>query len=246
MKNSSYKFLIIFVFILLLGVGYAVVSSVGLSISGSSSVADETLDVVFTGEYSVSNSSIGSATVVADSRSASFEVTDIKLNQSVTFYYTIKNKETDIAANVSITSTGSNDYYSITTKEIDSLASSFTLNPNYSKKVAVTVRMIKTPITEDENTAKFTVTLGAVPVETDAIEIIEFDIYDQWYYQAVEGMTWREWVDSEYNIGGLYIEGDYIRFIDSYISIHIDGEKVYCDEIINPEEDYSLVDVPHE
>ena len=106
--------------------------------------------------------------------------------------------------------------------------------------------MIKTPITEDENTAKFTVTLGAVPVETDAIEIIEFDIYDQWYYQAVEGMTWREWVDSEYNIGGLYIEGDYIRFIDSYISIHIDGEKVYCDEIINPEEDYSLVDVPDE
>ena len=141
---------------------------------------------------------------------------------------------------------GSNDYYSITTKEIDSLASSFTLNPNYSKKVAVTVRMIKTPITEDENTAKFTVTLGAVPVETDAIEIIEFDIYDRWYYQAVEGMTWREWVDSEYNIGGLYIEGDYIRFIDSYISIHIDGEKVYCDEIINPEEDYSLVDVPDE
>ena len=134
MKSSSYKFLIIFVFILLLGVGYAVVSSVGLSISGSSSVADETLDVVFTGEYSVSNSSIGSATVVADSRSASFEVADIKLNQSVTFYYTIKNKETDIAANVSITSTGSNDYYSITTKEIDSLSSSFTLNPNYSKK----------------------------------------------------------------------------------------------------------------
>ena len=34
MKNSSYKFLIIFVFILLLGVGYAVVSSVGLSVAG--------------------------------------------------------------------------------------------------------------------------------------------------------------------------------------------------------------------
>lgn len=41
--------------------------------------------------------------------------------------------------------------------------------------------------------------------------IISFTIYDT-SYQAVEGMTWQEWVNSEYNTGNAFsIEGGSVK-----------------------------------
>ena len=40
--------------------------------------------------------------------------------------------------------------------------------------------------------------------------IITFTI-DGVEYQAEEGMTWGEWVDSEYNTDSYYIENTYVR-----------------------------------
>ena len=47
-------------------------------------------------------------------------------------------------------------------------------------------------------------------VEEDGAKLISFTIKGT-TYQAEEGMTWGEWVASDYNIGGMYVEGNYIR-----------------------------------
>lgn len=44
----------------------------------------------------------------------------------------------------------------------------------------------------------------------ETITLISFTI-DGTTYQAEEGMTWAEWVESEYNIGGYYAYGIYVR-----------------------------------
>jgi hypothetical protein len=45
---------------------------------------------------------------------------------------------------------------------------------------------------------------------TDAVELISFTV-DGTSYQAEDGMTWREWVESEYNTGGFYISNSAIH-----------------------------------
>lgn len=44
-------------------------------------------------------------------------------------------------------------------------------------------------------------------VEADAVEMISFTIDGQ-EYQAKEGMTWAEWIDSQYNTNGLVLVQD--------------------------------------
>ena len=54
------------------------------------------------------------------------------------------------------------------------------------------------------------------------IELISFTI-DGDHYEAEDGMTWGEWVDSEYNTGGAYVSGDRINYQSNYVST--DGEE---------------------
>lgn len=41
-------------------------------------------------------------------------------------------------------------------------------------------------------------------------------------YQAINGMTWGEWVNSEYNIIGAYIQNNFIYVKDKGSNAHID------------------------
>lgn len=50
----------------------------------------------------------------------------------------------------------------------------------------------------------------AKAVEGEEVTLISFTIGGT-PYQAVEGMTWQEWCDSEYNTGGYYIDGNFVR-----------------------------------
>lgn len=167
MMSKNFKFLIIFVFILFLGVGYAVVSSVGLSIAGTTTSASEELDVYFTGEKSVSNSSKGSANVVANSRSATFTADDLTLGESITFSYVVENNESDVYADVTLTTSGNTDYY---TAVVNSGTTSFTLSPQSTKNITVLVTMTKTPIDSSDETANFTINMNAVPRNYEGID----------------------------------------------------------------------------
>lgn len=95
----------------------------------------------------------------------------------------------------------------------------------------------------DENYRKVTVTGGADATNADLItwfetngipyqNVITFTIEDGhdhsvYTYQAESGMTWAEWVESEYNTDGYYIEQESDAIAVSLGSLHGDLRWVY-------------------
>jgi len=169
MKNKkSLLWLSLLVFVLILGVGYAVVSSVGLDITGSATVADSTLKVAFNGDTEVSDSTKVTASSVDDSLSASITVTGLtKVGESVTATYTIKNEETDLDANYTLDAekgieNSQEDYFTVTT-DVDSAPK--TIEAEGTNTVTVTVTLKAIPVESTNSTANIKVNLAATPVE---------------------------------------------------------------------------------
>lgn len=150
--------------VLILGVGYAVVSSVNLDISGTAKVKESNLKVSFNGVTTVSSADKVTATATDGSLSATIAVTDLTLNESVTATYTIKNEETDVDASVIKASIENNkpDYFEVTT-DVDSTPK--TITAGSTTTVTITVKLIKTPVATDDSTANITVNLTASPVQ---------------------------------------------------------------------------------
>ena len=85
---------------------------------------------------------------------------------------------------------------------------------------------------------------NGIPEGWAVANAITFTI-DRTEYQAEEGMTWGEWVNSEYNMIGAYIDSSGLirckeSFIESSMSI-----LVYEDELILPGESYTISDGGH-
>ena len=201
-NNKNYNIFIFFCLMLFLSVGYAVVNSVNLTVSGSANAGTSTLDVAFTGDYEVSNPNKGSASVIANSTDASFNAKNMSLNDMITYTYTIRNSESDVAADVTLNTTGSNNFFSVYLQE-----NSFTLDPGTEKNIVVIVKMIKNPISSNDSSANLSVSINARPVEF--VKMINFSI-DGKTYQAEEGMTLEEWVNSPYNTDGFFIRENYV------------------------------------
>ena len=149
--------------ILVLGVGYAVVSEVNLDIDGSATVASEALKVSFNGVTDTEDDGKVVASSTDNSLNASIQVTNLTLNEEVSATYTIKNQETDVDANV-IKKQISNDkpeFFEVTTSVDDSAE---TITAGGTGTVTVTVRLIKTPIETDDSTANIQIDLTASPV----------------------------------------------------------------------------------
>lgn len=165
MKNKrSLLGLGLIVLVLVLGVGYAVVSSVPLDIAGTASVKETDLKVSFNGVTNVSDEARVSASSVDGSLSATITVTDLELNDTVTATYTIKNEETDVNAEVIKASieNDKSDYFKVTT-DVDSSAK--TITAGGTTTVTVTVKLVKTPVADTDSTANITVNLTASPVQ---------------------------------------------------------------------------------
>lgn len=166
MKNK--RSLLIFGLIalmLVLGVGYAAVTGVDLTIAGTASVEDSTLKVSF---KSVSDDSDADTTVtntVKDGDLAdTFTISNMTLNETVTLTYTVQNQEADVAAVLSEKTalTNSNpEHFEATYRIID---------PNVAANggtttVEVTVKLTKTPVVEEDNEAEFELVLAAAPAQ---------------------------------------------------------------------------------
>ena len=149
--------------VLVLGVGYALVSSVGLTISGSASVADAALKVAFNGVTDTSSDKI-TATSQDGTLEATIDVNGIQLGETVTATYTIKNEETDVNASVIKESIENNkpDFFEVTT-DVDETAK--TISASSTETVTVSVKLIQTPVTSADSTATIKVNLAANPVE---------------------------------------------------------------------------------
>lgn len=73
--------------------------------------------------------------------------------------------------------------------------------------------------------------------------LISFTI-DNTSYTAIEGMTWGEWCESEYNTNGFYIIGDYIYYYDGLHRVSRGGaESVAVNEYIESGYNYTLLHV---
>lgn len=167
MKNKkSLLSVCLLVLVLILGVGYAVVSSVELTISGTATVKDANLKVSFNGTTDVSDSTKVTATATNGSLSANISVTDLTLGESVTATYTIQNEETDVNAQIqkkSITTNGKDAYFEVTT-DVDSSPKTIAAKGG-TTTVTVTVTLKQTPVESADSTANITVTLEATPVQ---------------------------------------------------------------------------------
>lgn len=165
-KKKSLLSLGILALVLVLGVGYAVVSAVDLTFGGKATVADAVIKVDIedvdddpTGTATTSHTWKANSHATADT----FTITDMVLNETVTITYTLKNHETDVAANIAKKGALSNDNpeYFEATYTIDNS----TIAADSTGTVTVKVKLKKTPVVEAYNTANIGFTVEATAAD---------------------------------------------------------------------------------
>lgn len=167
MKKNILIFLI-FGMILCLGVGYAVVNSVSLNITGNVGAQATELNTFFTGntEKSTTGSAAITPTVAVGSKTASVNISNMSLNETVTVEYEIANEEVDIGSWVTVDSvTNSNPTYFEVNAWISGMAKLCPSSAEYGvyNRLVLTVKMIKTPIESNDGKTEIGVSINATP-----------------------------------------------------------------------------------
>lgn len=166
-KKKSLLSLGILALVLVLGVGYAVVSNVGLTFGGTATVADADLKVSIT---DVQDAPSGAAEIThswkaSGEKADTFEITKMALRETVTITYTVTNEEEDVTANLAEKTalTNSNPTHFTATYSIPDEGKE--LAPGESTTVTVTVTLNVTPTTENESSTEIGFALEASPKE---------------------------------------------------------------------------------
>ena len=150
------------VLVLLLGVGYATVSSVNLNINGSAKAGSKELQVFYDGTNSGTSDKVTAISSPVNTRAATFTVENMTLNETVTMTFEVKNYETDVNATLaapSVTQNANRDYFQVTTS-----CDKTTLNAGETATITVNVKLIKTPVSEEAGSTTVTVEMAASPV----------------------------------------------------------------------------------
>ena len=146
---------------LVLGVGYATVSSVNLNINGTAKAGSKELQVFYDGNNSGTSAKVTAISSPANTRAATFTVENMTLNETVTMTFEVKNYETDVNANLAAPSvTNTNENYFQVTASCDKT----TLNAGDTATITVNVKLIKTPVSEEAGSTTVTVEMAASPV----------------------------------------------------------------------------------
>lgn len=169
MKNKKTFIVVALVIaVLLIGIGYAVISDLTLTISGTASAQanPDNFDVKFTGEPTKGGQGTTTATIDKATdpkgRTATINVTGLTAKgDTATATYTVTNASKDLTADLSVeVTTNSNSTYFKVTPEL----AQESITAGTETTVTVTVELLKTPVTADES-ANITVTLTASPVQ---------------------------------------------------------------------------------
>ena len=150
------------VLVLLLGVGYATVSSVNLNINGSAKAGSKELQVFYDGTNSGTSDKVTAISSPVNTRAATFTVENMTLNETVTMTFEVKNYETDVNATLaapSVTQNTNEEYFQVTTS-----CDKTTLNAGDTATITVNVKLIKTPVTDEAGSTTVTVAMSASPV----------------------------------------------------------------------------------
>ena len=150
------------VLVLLLGVGYATVSSVSLNINGTAKAGSKELQVFYDGVNSGTSDKVTAISSPARTRGATFTVENMTLGEIVTMTFEVKNYETDVNATLAapnVTQNTNGDYFQVTTS-----CDKTTLNAGDTATITVNVKLIKTPVSEEACSTTVTVEMAASPV----------------------------------------------------------------------------------
>ena len=150
------------VLVLLLGVGYATVSSVNLNINGTAKAGSKELQVFYDGTNSGTSAKVTAISSPVKTREATFTVESMTLNETVTMTFEVKNYETDVKATLaapSVTQNTNEEYFQVTTS-----CDKTTLNAGDTATITVNVKLIKTPVTDEAGSTTVTVAMAASPV----------------------------------------------------------------------------------
>ena len=153
----------ILIAILILGIGYAVITDVTLKVSGAGTISanQNNFRVKFSGTPTTSGTGVITATI-EDDLQANLTVNGFtKMGDTATAVYDIVNESPELAANIvaNLKENTNSEYFEITySLQKNSLAS------GESTKLTVYVEAIKTPETEDQSTT-FEVDVLASPQE---------------------------------------------------------------------------------
>lgn len=161
-KTSKIILVTIVATMILLGLGYAAIQNITLTISGTAAAdpSQANFTVKFTGTTTVSDASKASANVT-DDINATIGVTGLtEKGQSVTATYEIENASNDLSADLGLTITNSNPEYFSITSNVDKGS----LKSGEKTIVTVVVNLVKTPIAQAENSV-VGVQITAVPVQ---------------------------------------------------------------------------------
>ena len=148
--------------VLLLGVGYATVSSVSLNINGTANAESKELQVFYDGTNSGTSAKVTAISSPVKTREATFTVENMTLDETVTMTFEVKNYETDVNATLaapSVTQNTNQEYFQVTTS-----CDKTTLNAGETATITVNVKLIKTPVTDEAGSTTVTVAMAASPV----------------------------------------------------------------------------------
>lgn len=159
--------LVLLIAVLLVAIGYAAITAVPLNINGSAQATPEQTNftVKFSGTPTVSDSSKVVAEInQQDQLKATINVSKLTAKgDTATATYTIANTSADLSAVLSATTSNTNDEYFKITQNI----AKATVAAGDTTTITVTVELIKTPITQDEETT-IGVAITAEPQQPNA------------------------------------------------------------------------------
>ena len=159
-KKKSLLSLGLIALVLVLGVGYAVVTTVDLTFNGTATVADAQIkvDIESVNEVSTGDAVIAHENFAQHATSDKFTITGMKLNETVTITYTVANHETDVNALIStkeaLTFTNG-EYFDV------KVTPATTISANGTGTVVVEVTLNKTPVTTAQGTTNISFKLTA-------------------------------------------------------------------------------------
>ena len=159
--------LVLLIAVLLVAIGYAAITAVTLNINGSAQATPEQTNftVKFSGTPTVSDSSKVVAVInQQDQLKATMNVNGLTAKgDTATATYTIANTSADLSAVLSATTSNTNDEFFKITQNI----AKGTVAAGDTTTITVTVELIKTPITQDEETT-IGVAITAEPQQPNA------------------------------------------------------------------------------
>ena len=170
MKNRKNLFVLAIVaLILVLGVGYAVVSSTTLTINGTGTAKQNELNVVYDG-VNTNSSRVTAISAPDGSKDATFTITDMVKDAVEYAEFEIKNKETDVDATINFPTTNTNSnssffQYKLFYNDTEWTSGTKTLAAQGTAKIKVQVTLTGNPVSSADSTTTITVSYTAEPAQ---------------------------------------------------------------------------------